>query len=507
MLELTFVIVIQVAARKDEGVFMDARGAAPVWVGLDLGTQGVRAVAVTDDGESVATATRPLTRDHRVAERHEQDPLEWWTAVCAVLSSLTATLEGTPVQALAISSTSGTLLTCDTDGAPLGSALMYDDTRAGDEAARVQDAGALLWARLGYRVQPSWALPKVAWLQRTGALTPGVHVQHQADHIAGRLVGHRTATDTSHALKTGYDLLERRWPSSVLEAIGVPEQVLPDVVLPGEVLGTVCAAAGELTGLAAGTPVRAGMTDGCAAQVATGALSPGSWSSALGTTLVVKGATAELLTDPSGAVYSHLNPDGGWLPGGASSTGAGVVATAFPGADLDELTRRAAAHDPAPGTTYPLTGHGERFPFVAPQARGFSTMVSDDDAVRFAGVLQGVALLERLCFDVLRGLGADTSGPVFLSGGATRNFWWNQLRADVLRRETRLCASVEAAVGAAVLAAAPPGELATTAARMVRTVRTYFPDPGRGDRYAEPYDNLVATLTDRGWLSAHLVAA
>lgn len=486
---------------------MDARGTAPVWVGLDLGTQGVRAVAVTHDGTTVATATRPLTRDHRVAERHEQDPGEWWSAVCAVLSAVTATLDGSPVQALAISSTSGTLLTCDSEGAPLGSALMYDDGRAAAEAVRVQEAGADLWARLGYRVQPSWALPKVVWLQRAGALAPGVHVQHQADHIAGRLVGHRTATDTSHALKTGYDLLERRWPSSVLDTIGVPEQVLPDVVLPGEALGTVCATAAELTGLAPGTPVRAGMTDGCAAQVATGALTPGSWSSALGTTLVVKGATAELLTDPSGAVYSHLNPDGGWLPGGASSTGAGVVATAFPGADLDELTRRAAAHDPAPGTTYPLTGHGERFPFVSPAARGFSTVDSTDDAVRFAGVLQGVALLERLCYDVLRGLGADTSGPVALSGGATRNSWWNQLRADVLRRETVLCASVEAAVGAAVLAAAAPGELAATASRMVHTVATYSPDPDRGDRYVEPYDNLVRALTDRGWLTARLVPA
>lgn len=479
----------------------------PVWVGLDLGTQGVRAVAVTASGTAVATASRPLLRDHRADERHEQDPEEWWQVVCAVLSELVAGLDGAPVQALATSSTSGTVLTCDADGRPLGSALMYDDTRAAGEVDLVQRAGADRWARLGYRVQPSWALPKVAWLQRAGALPRGVHVAHQSDSIAARLVGHRVATDTSHALKTGYDPLERTWPLDVLTEVRVDPGCLPEVVLPGEGLGVVCAAASAVTGLPAGTPVRAGMTDGCAAQVATGALAAGSWSSALGTTLVVKGATAELLRDPSGAVYSHLNPDGGWLPGGASSTGAGVIATAFAGADLDALTRRAAAHDPAPGTTYPLTGHGERFPFVAPGARGFSTLDTDDQAVRFAGVLQGVALLERLCYDVLRGLGADTSGPVALSGGATRNTWWNQLRADVLRRETVLPASAEAAVGAAVLAAAAPGELASTAARMVRIVERLDPDPARGDRYEEPYAALVSMLTERGWLDAHLVSA
>ncbi len=487
--------------------FAAATAAEPVWIGLDLGTQGVRAVAVTATGTVAGTAAAPLVRDHRADERHEQDPEEWWRVACAVLGALVADLAGAPVQALAISSTSGTVLTCDTDGRPLGSALMYDDTRAASEAEQVQRAGADRWERLGYRVQPSWALPKVAWLQRAGALPRGVHVAHQADSIAARLVGHRTATDTSHALKTGYDLLERAWPTDVVVELGVDPDCLPEVVLPGAGLGEVGAAASEATGLPVGTPVRAGMTDGCAAQVATGALSPGSWSSALGTTLVVKGATRELLRDPSGAVYSHLNPDGGWLPGGASSTGAGIVATAFAGADLDALTRRAAAHDPAPGTTYPLTGHGERFPFVAPGARGFSTLDSDDDAVRFAGVLQGVALLERLCYDVLRGLGADTSGPVALSGGATRNRWWNQLRTDVLRRETLLPASAEAAVGAAVLAAAAPGELASTASRMVCIAARLEPDAARGDRYEEPYAALVAVLGERGWLDARLAPA
>ena len=83
-----------------------------------------------------------------------------------------------------------------------------------------------------------------------------------------------------------------------------------------------------------------GATDGCAAQLGAGALSVGSWNSVLGTTLVLKGVTRELIRDPLGAVYSHKAPNGDWLPGGASSTGAGVISRDFPGADLDELNRR-----------------------------------------------------------------------------------------------------------------------------------------------------------------------
>jgi sugar (pentulose or hexulose) kinase len=269
----------------------------------------------------------------------------------------------------------------------------------------------------------------------------------------------------------------------------------------------VSAAAAAETGLPAGTPVRAGMTDGCAAQVAARALRPGSWSTALGTTLVVKGATTQLLHDPSGAVYCHLNPDGGWLPGGASSTGAGIVARDFAGHDLDALTAAAERHLPSGGVTYPLAGEGERFPFVAPDARGFTCCVGDSVEERFAGVLQGVALIERLSYDVLAGLGADTGGPVTLSGGATRNEVWNQLRADVLGRPALLPESVEAAVGMAVLAAAPVGRLADTAEAMVRIARVYEPDAARGARYAEPYRDLCAALVERGWLDGGVLRA
>ncbi|MFB9840722.1 carbohydrate kinase, partial [Actinoallomurus acaciae] len=92
-----------------------------------------------------------------------------------------------------------------------------------------------------------------------------------------------------------------------------------------------CAAAAEVTGIRAGTPIVAGMTDGCAAQLGAGRLTPGSWNSVLGTTLLLKGVTREPLRDPYGVVYSHRAPDDVWLPGGASSTGAGAISRDVPG--------------------------------------------------------------------------------------------------------------------------------------------------------------------------------
>lgn len=474
----------------------------PLWLGVDLGTQGVRAVLVDGAGAVLGTGSAPLTHDVRDGQRHEQDPGQWWTATCAATRAALAARGDRPVGGLSIDATSGTLVVQDADGRAAGPALMYDDRRAAAEAARVQDEGVELWTALGYRMQASWALPKVVWLTARNAVPAGHRLAHQADHVGARLAGHPLPTDWSHALKTGYDLLADAWPQALLERLGVDPALLPPVVAPGERVAVVSPAAAEESGIPAGTPIVAGMTDGCAAQVATAALAPGRWCSALGTTLVLKGSTRDLLRDPVGAVYCHRNPDGGWLPGGASSTGAGILADELPGADLDALTERARERGVPAGATYPLAGRGERFPFVADDAEGFDLGRPDDGdpATRLQRVAHGVAYVERLAFDVLAGLGADVSGPLVATGGASRNDWWTQLRADVLQRPVAVPEHAGSAVGSAVLAAAPPGRLAEIAARMVRMRRRFEPDPARADELTDGYLRLVTALQDRGWL-------
>ncbi|HYH31696.1 MAG TPA: FGGY family carbohydrate kinase [Pseudonocardia sp.] len=475
---------------------------SPLWLGVDLGTQGVRAVLVDGAGEVLGSGSAPLRHDVRDGDRHEQDPAEWWAATCSATRQALAERGGRAVGGVSVDSTSGTLVVQDAQGRAAGPALMYDDRRAAAEAVLAQDTGAELWASLGYRMQASWALPKVVWLAARRAVPDGHRLAHQADHVGARLAGHPVPTDWSHALKTGYDLLGDAWPTAVLDRLGVDPAVLPPVVAPGERVAVVSYAAAEESGIPAGTPIVAGMTDGCAAQVATAALAPGRWCSALGTTLVLKGSTPELLHDPTGAVYCHRNPDGGWLPGGASSTGAGVLADELPGTDLDALTSCARERGVPAGATYPLAGRGERFPFVADDATGFDEgrPAGADPVTRLQRVAHGVAYVERLAFDVLAGLGADVSGPVVATGGASRNDWWTQLRADVLQRPVAVPEHAGSAIGSAVLAAAPPGQLARTAQAMVRMRRRFEPDPARADELTEGYERLVAALHERGWL-------
>ncbi|MFB4267494.1 FGGY-family carbohydrate kinase [Nonomuraea sp. GTA35] len=461
------------------------------WIGIDLGTQSVRAMAVAADGRVLGTGSRPLT-SHRDGPRHEQDPEQWWRELAAATREAVSSAGG-PVEGVAVAATSGTILLTDTSGRPLTPALMYDDRRA--DASRANEAGAQVWERLGYRrMQPNWALPKLLWLLRDAPA--GARLAHQSDFVNRRLTGHAVATDLSNALKTGVDLIEERWPLEVFDALGVPGAMLPEVVRPGTRLGVVCAAAAEETGLPAGTPVIAGTTDGCAAQLGAGALRAGSWNSVLGTTLVLKGVTKELIHDPLGVVYSHRAPDGSWLPGGASSTGAGVLTRDLPGRDLDALSAEAATRELPPAVTYPLVSRGERFPFDAPGAEGFTLGEPADDVERYAAILLGAAFVERLCFDYLDLLGAPVDGELVLTGGATRSAYWTRLRADVLGRPVTLRENAEPALGMAVLAGGDP-------ASMIRTRAVVEPS---GADLREPYLRFVTELERRGWLDATAAA-
>ncbi len=469
----------------------------PLVVGVDLGTEGVRACVLDLQGMLYAEAAESVATYETEAGGVEQDPEDWWSAVGRCLRSLWTAVDPRRVRALAVASTSGTVVVLDARGRPLRRALMYNDGRAVQEAEAVR-------AYVGgpTPVRPTDPLPKLLWLQRhePDVWTRTRRVVHAADFVTGRLTG-RWVTDWTHALKTGYDPASQTW-SPVLAAMGVGPDGLPTVVPPGTPVGEVHAWAAEATGLRPGTLVVAGMTDGCAAQVAAGAVAPGEWCSVLGTTLVVRGVTERPLRDPQGRVYCHRHPEGFWLPGGASNTGGECLRKAFGKADLRAMDAQALAHAPTGLVAYPLVRRGERFPFVAPRARGFLLGTPRSEFERYAAYLEGVAYVERLAYDLLTRLGAAVGDTVFTAGGGARSEAWLQIRSDVLGRVLCRPRYTGAAVGAAVLAAtAVAGDGLTARTRaMVRVDRTVVPRGHTQALYAEAYGRFLEALRTRGYI-------
>ncbi len=482
--------------------------ATDIWLGLDVGTQSVRAIAVSSSGEILGANSQQLT-SQRNGPRHEQNPDDWWRAIAAACRVALADLPTKAISGVAVDSTSGTILLVDSLGRPLTPGFMHDDNRAVKEAQRANELGSEVWTTLGYQMQPSWALPKLLWMlheyehiinpTHTG-IQKGIKVAHQTDFINRHLVGREVPTDTSSSLKMGYDLLKNAWPHEVFAQLEIPESILPSVVLSGTQIGTVCTQAALETGIPEGTAVIAGMTDSCAAQIGAGALSVGSWNSVLGTTLAFKGVTQELIRDPAGVMYSHRSPDGGWLPGGASGAGASVLGLYFPDRDLDALGTQAMTREPASIVAYPLASSGERFPFSVPEAERFLLGKPTDEIDLYAALLQGVAFVERLSFDYLAMLGAPIDGELSLTGGGVRSHYWCQLRADILGRSVRIPENAEAALGMAVLAASVGRRVADVTKEMSHTREVIDPRPDHTRRFQESYIRLINELEHRGWL-------
>lgn len=409
--------------------------AAGVFLGIDFGTSGCRAVTSDASGEPVEQAETPYPAS-------AEDPAGWWQALAATLEKLPSRDQ---IRALAVDGTSATLLLCDRHGEPLGPALLYNDARAGKQAARI---GRLAPAESAAR-GATGSLAKLLWWQDQGI--EAAHALHQADWIAGRLTGRFGHSDYNNCLKLGYDTERLAW-SDWLAALHIKEGWLPQVHAPGEELARVRPDVARLLGLPADTRVVAGTTDGVAAFLAAGADTPGQGVTSLGSTLVLKLLSDRPVASAAHGVYSHRLGDW-WLAGGASNSGGAALAQFFSPAQLRALTPRLTPATPTGLDYYPLPAPGERFPINDPRLAPRLDPRPPDDAVFLQGLLEGIARIEAQGYALLRKLGAPRLTAVFTTGGGARNEAWNRIRARTLNVPLPPVRSEQAAYGAARLAA------------------------------------------------------
>ncbi len=277
---------------------------SPLFVGIDCGTSGVRAIAIDGGAQIQGQAAVDLPRAPRKGPGHTQDPLIWWRALEQVLDTLLNDLDRSRVSALAVDGTSATLLLADAAGTPLGHALLYDDARASAAAARIATVAP---AESATRSATS-SLAKLLYMLDQPGYALARHALHQADWIAGRLMGRYTHSDENNCLKLGYDPVARTWPAW-LTTLGVDPALLPWPTAPGKAIGLLSEPVAQRFGLSTQVRVVAGTTDSTAAFIATGAQNPGDAVTSLGSTLVVKVLSTQPVFAPEYGVYSHRLDD------------------------------------------------------------------------------------------------------------------------------------------------------------------------------------------------------
>lgn len=416
---------------------MSAAPGPAVALGIDLGTSGVRAAALAADGTLVDMASSSFP--DAAAGR---SPAAWRAGVGACLGELAAHGALAAITGVAVDGTSGTVLAIDAGGAPIGDALMYNDPCP--DRAVLDRIAASAPADSPARGATS-PLAKAVHLSRRA----GVHaIVHQADWILLQLGLAAPASDENNALKTGYDLAAERWPDWI-EACGMDAGLLPEVKRAGAPLASV-GAAGRALGLPDGCRYHAGTTDGCASFLATGAASIGDGVTALGSTLVVKLASAEPVDAADYGIYSHRILDF-WLAGGASNSGGAVIRSLFDDAQVRAMTPLLRPDRPTGLAYYPLLRPGERFPVNDPAHAPRLAPRPADDVVFFQAILEGIAAIEASGYARLAALGGPPLCSVRTVGGGAANPAWTRMREAALGVPFLPSNSAEAAVGTAAL--------------------------------------------------------
>ncbi|MGD8576377.1 MAG: FGGY-family carbohydrate kinase [Thiohalophilus sp.] len=423
-----------------------AATASPLYVGIDLGTSGCRAVAIDGNGGIVNSARSELPPARADGNARYQDPQLWWQSVERVLDDLFQKVGPQRVKCISVDGTSGSVLIADAGGQPLHDALLYNDQR---DPVYVEHLRAMAPPDNPV-LSPTSGLVKLLWLSMHVDKASIAHCLHQADWIAGKLTGCYGISDVNNALKSGFNAEHFTWPRW-MDTLPLENDWLPKVQQPGELIATVSEPMARRFNLSPETRIVSGTTDSTASFIATGASEPGDAVTVLGSTLVLKVLGPSPILSAEYGVYSQRLGDL-WLVGGASNSGGAVLKQHFSDEQLQAMTPKLNPGQPTGLQYYPLPAIGERFPIndshLAPQL----SPRPDDDVTFFQGILEGIARIEKQGYARLTELGAPQPKRIITAGGGSINEAWRQLRENLLGVPVENALHTEAAYGSALIA-------------------------------------------------------
>lgn len=435
-------------------------------LGLDLGTSGVRVVALDAAGGEQASSNRGYPLLTPQPGWTEQRPQDWLAATLEALAEISGALKArgqTPL-ALGLSGQMHGLVALGAGGEVLRPAPLWNDARTGAALAEIEERVPRpeLIARTGNRAVAGFQLPKLLWMRRE---EPELYarVRHALlpkDYL-GYALGGELASEPSDASGVGALNLERRdWDHDVLGALEVSPSLFPPIHPSTGVVGRLKAELAGVTGLPAGLPIVAGGGDNAAAGIGLGlsAARPEVGSLSLGTSGVLFAPLSRPTPDPEGRVHLFAHADGGFHLLGVTLSCAGALQwlrdAFFPGTPFETLLAEAGTvGDGADGVSFLPYLSGERSPYMDPSLRGgfggLSLSSGRPQLVR--AVLEGTALALADAWRVMRPLSGLRE--LLATGGGARSDLWLGLMAGALELGVaRPARASGAAEGAATLA-------------------------------------------------------
>lgn len=479
-----------------------------LFLGLDVGTSGVKAILVNPEGTVEAAATAPLALATPQPGWAEQDPESWWEASRAAIRGALAKIPAARVSAVGISGQMHSSVFLDREGKVIRPALLWCDGRTTAQCREIERAAggeARLRDLVCNPALEGFTLPKVLWLrsQEPGAFARLATVLLAKDFVRLRLTGD-AATEPSDASGTlMFDPVHLRWSRELMDAVGLPLSLLPRVGGSSEVLGRVTQQAAGLTGLAAGTPVVGGGADNACGAAGVGVVTPGEAVSSWGTSGTVLAPTSEPKVDPGlrAHTFCHVAPQTWYVMGVVLSAGGSFAwyrdqlardLARTEHAD-DRLTEEAAQVPAgAEGVTFLPYLQGERTPHRDASLRGalVGMSLAHSRAHLTRAVLEGICFALKDSVEILRELGVAPA-YLLLTGGGARSAFIRRLQADVFGLPVTTVNREEGpAYGGALLAAVGAGafpDLQSAARHTLTRTPPMPPDPDAHREYQRAY--------------------
>ena len=447
-----------------------------MWMGIDVGTGGTRALLVDSQGKEVAAFTAPHEETQMARPLWaEQHPEDWARAgIEAIRGALSqAGANADQVSGIGLTGQMHGLVMLDEAGRVIRPSLIWCDQRSQPEVDFLNSkiGAEKILESIANPMLTGFTLPKLIWVRdhEPENFARCKKILLPKDYLRYVLTG-EFATDMADASGTALlDVRRRAWSYEILDILELDRALVPRVYESPEVTATISKRTAELTGLRENTPVVAGAGDQAASAVGNGIIAPGIVSCTIGTSGVVFAHTETAAYDPLGRVHTfcHAIP-GKWHVMGVTQ-GAGLSLRwlrdqLMPGTTYDEMiTEAAAAPAGSNGLFWLPYLMGERTPHLDSRARGgwigITAKHTRADLIR--SVLEGVAYSQKDCLDVIENLGA-AADSVRLSGGGARSLFWRQMFADVLGKRVATLETQEgSAYGAALLAMVGTGEYAS----------------------------------------------
>ena len=468
-------------------------------LGIDFGGGASKATLIDINGKIISENTVEYPTLYPEVGACEQDPKDWINALCENSKALISKsgIDSGDILAIALDSATHTSLVCDKDFKPLRNAIHWTDTRSRKQADKLrEEMGEEIFEKSFHKPDTIWTLPQLIWLKQSEPQTFSKirYIFFEKDYVRYYLTD-VFCTDYIEAEGSMlFDCNKMAWDSKLCELAGITAEMLPKIVNPTDIIGSVTENAAKTTGLAVGTPVICGTTDTVMEVFASGAVKKGDVTVKLATAGRICVITDKPYPDRHLVNYSHI-AKGFWYPGTATKSCAASYRwyrDTF-GGEYKELDN-GAANLPigCDGLIFHPYLNGELTPYADPMLCGSFTGVrathTKDHFTR--AVLEGVAysLLDSKLY--LDSLGIDYNNVATAIGGGTKGKLWRQMIADTLGIALKTTESSDSSFGSAMLAGIAVGifESAQDAVeKCVKPIDITYPNRDNTPKYREVF--------------------